>query len=164
MSPISRVASFQNHEHRVTCPISSMNPPHKACTRFQNSTVSTVIPHTKPCTWGHMSTVSMVTPLPRPCNWCHTSTVSRESPLPRPYTSGHMFTFSSVSTSQILHLVSHVHRFQGDPFEIPAPGSHVQILLGDSLPRLCICGHIFSFKGKLTPKHCTWDHTSTSPG
>ena len=118
MSTMSRVTSFQNYEHRVTCPISSVNSPPKLCTRFQNSTVSMVIPHTKPCTWGHMSTVI---PLLRPCNWCHTSTVSRESPLPRPYTCVtclhspvsspsspftwcHMSTGSRMTPSKYLHL------------------------------------------------------------
>ena len=143
MCPISRVTSFQIHEHRVTCPISSVNPPHKTCTRFQNSTVSTVIPHTKPCTWGHMSTVSRVTPLPRPCNWCHMSTVSRASPLLRPCIWGHMFTVSGVPISQTLHLVSHAHSPQGDPT------SHY------------VYGHIYSLQGYSTSKTQYWVHTSS---
>ena len=67
-------------------------------------------------------------------------------------------------TQQALLLMSHVHRLQGNPFKIPAPGSHVQSLLDDSPPRLCIWGHIFSFKGKFTSRPCTWGHTSMSPG
>ena len=96
MSTISRMTAFQIYEHRVTCPISSVNPPPKTCTRFQNPTVCTVIPHNKPFSSCHMSTGSRVTPS-KYLHLDHMSRVSLMTPL-QDSVSGVTFSVSRVNS------------------------------------------------------------------
>ena len=120
-------------------------------------------PLPRPCTWGQCP-ISSVTPPPKPCTKFQNSTVSRVAPHHQTmHLWSHVNCLQGDPSPQTLHLGSYIHRLQSDPFKIPAPGSHVQSLLGDSPPRPCICTQISNFKGNLTPRPCTWGHTVTSP-
>ena len=89
------------------------------------STVSRVTLLPRPFTWGHTSTVYRLTPpppAPRPCTCGHRSTASRVTPPPIPYTWIYTSTVSMVSSTQTMHLQSHIHCLQGEPLPDPAPG------------------------------------------
>ena len=104
------------------------------------STVFSVTP-SRPWTWGHISTVSSVIPLHKHCIWAHTSTVSNVTPLPTLNNWDHMYTVqgnptsqavylesttvSMVTSSQAMHLGSHVHSLKVTPPLSPYTWSHM---------------------------------------
>ena len=87
------------------------------------STVSSVIPPHKHCIWAHTSTVSSVTPPPTPSNWDHMSTVQGNPSSQAIYLESS--TVSMVTSSQAMHLGSHVHSLKATPPLSPYTWSHM---------------------------------------
>ena len=154
-----------------TFTVSRVTPLLRSCTWSHISTVFSMIP-SRPWTWGHVSMVSSVIPLHKHCIWAHTSTVSSVTPPPTLSNWDHMstvqgnpasqavylesFTVSMVTSSQAMHLGSHVYSLK-----VTSPLSAYTWSHMSTIPRvypsqtLCLGLHVHILHGDPPPTPCT---------